>query len=182
MAYRAAVRAFCGRWARTDRSRWERNIRTNFLKGSSRERMAEFIHNIFRYITTKRSKYAHEQEVRAFLWIPDPHAGINRHFDAENRVHPLPLTPPPPYVLKGQRRKVDLEALVTGITALTTTNHSRPSPGQRNANNVASRAKSHIVSRYFFNSFSHENQLWFAKSPTVTGGAMKKTKFLPSKS
>jgi hypothetical protein len=30
-------------------------------------------------------------------------------------VHPLPLTPPPPSVLKGQRRKVDLEAILTGI-------------------------------------------------------------------
>jgi hypothetical protein len=71
--------------------------------------------NVFRYITTKRAKYAHEQEVRAFLWIPDPHAGINRHIDADNRVHPLPLTPPPSNVLKGERRKVDLEVLVTGI-------------------------------------------------------------------
>ena len=71
--------------------------------------------NIFRYITTKRSKYAHEHEVRAFLWIPDPHAGINRHYDENNHVHPLPLTPPPAYVLKGQRRKVELQALVTEI-------------------------------------------------------------------
>ncbi len=71
--------------------------------------------NLFRYITTKRSKYAHEQEVRAFLWIADPNAGINRHYDADNRAHPLPLTPPPDYVLKGQRRKVDLQALVTDI-------------------------------------------------------------------
>jgi hypothetical protein len=73
--------------------------------------------NLFRYMTTKRSEYAHEQEVRAFLWIPDPHAGINRHIDAENRVHPLPLTPPPANVPKGQRRKVDLDAFVTGIVA-----------------------------------------------------------------
>lgn len=71
--------------------------------------------NLFRYITTKRSEYAHEQEVRAFLWLPDPHAGINRHYDVDNRVHPLPLTPPPPDVLKGHRRKVDLQALLTGI-------------------------------------------------------------------
>jgi hypothetical protein len=71
--------------------------------------------NIFRYITTKRGKYAHEQEVRAFLWIPDPHAGINRHYDENNRVHPLPLTPPPAYVMKGQRRKVDLQALISEI-------------------------------------------------------------------
>lgn len=71
--------------------------------------------NIFRYITTKRSKYAHEHEVRAFLWIPDPHAGIDRHYDAANRVHPLPLTPPADYVLKGQRRRTDLRALITKI-------------------------------------------------------------------
>jgi hypothetical protein len=71
--------------------------------------------NIFRYITTKRREYAHEQEVRAFLWIPDPRAGINRHIDAESRLHPLPLTPPPPNVLRGERRKLDLEALVTSI-------------------------------------------------------------------
>lgn len=71
--------------------------------------------NLFRLITTKRIQYAEEQEVRAFLWIADPHAGINRHIDAENRIHALPLTPPPPNVLKGHRRKVNLEALVTGI-------------------------------------------------------------------
>lgn len=71
--------------------------------------------NEFRYITTKRSEYAHEQEVRAFLWLPDQHAGINRHYDENDQVHPLPLTPPPPYVLKGQRRKVDLKALVNEI-------------------------------------------------------------------
>lgn len=71
--------------------------------------------NLFRYITTKRIKYAHEREVRGFLLIPDPHAGINRHYDADNRVHPLPLTPPPPHVLKGHRRKVDLQALLTGV-------------------------------------------------------------------
>lgn len=71
--------------------------------------------NIFRLITTKRLQYAEEQEVRAFLWIPDPHAGINRHIDADNRIHPLPLTPPPDYVLKGHRRKVDIGKLITAI-------------------------------------------------------------------
>lgn len=45
----------------------------------------------------------------------DAHAGINRHVDADNRLHPLPLAPPPPYVPKGQRHKVDLERLVTAI-------------------------------------------------------------------
>ena len=71
--------------------------------------------NLFRYITTKRNEYANEQEVRAFLWLPDQQAGGNRHFDEDNRVHPLPLTPPPDYVLSGQRRKVDVQALVIDI-------------------------------------------------------------------
>jgi hypothetical protein len=59
--------------------------------------------------------YADEQEVRAILWIIDPYAGINRHFDIDNRVHTRPLTAPPDNVLKGHRRKVDLRALVTEI-------------------------------------------------------------------
>ena len=72
-------------------------------------------YNIFRLITTKRIQYAAEHEVRAFLWIMDPHAGGNRHIDADNRIHPLPLTPPPPNVLKGHRRRVDLGTLITEI-------------------------------------------------------------------
>lgn len=71
--------------------------------------------NLFRYITTKRSEFAHEREVRAFLWIPDQQAGGNRHFDENGRAHPLPLTMPPSYVLVGQRRKVDIQALVVDI-------------------------------------------------------------------
>jgi len=72
---------------------------------------------IFRLITTKRIQYANEQEVRAFLWIMDPHAGGNRHIDADNRIHPLPLTPTPPSVRKGHRRRVDLRPLITEIIA-----------------------------------------------------------------
>lgn len=71
--------------------------------------------NVLRFITTKRMQYAEEREVRAFLWIGDPMAGGNRHIDGENRIHPLPLTPPPDRVLKGHRRKVDLTALITEI-------------------------------------------------------------------
>jgi hypothetical protein len=71
--------------------------------------------NLFQFITTKRMQYKDEQEVRAFLWITDPFAGINRHFDDDNRAHPLPLTPPPDRVLKGHRRKTDLQALVTKV-------------------------------------------------------------------
>ena len=72
--------------------------------------------NLLRFITTKRIKYGDEREVRALLWIIDPYAGINRHFDIDNRAHSRPLTPPPPdRVLDGHRRKVDLQTLVTGI-------------------------------------------------------------------
>jgi len=71
--------------------------------------------NLFRFITHKRPKYAGEQEVRAWLWIMDPHASGSRHLDADNRVYPRPLTPPPEHVLKGHRRKVNLQALVTEI-------------------------------------------------------------------
>jgi hypothetical protein len=71
--------------------------------------------NLFSFIMTKRAGYEDEKEVRATLWIMDPHAGINRHFDMANRAHPLPLEPPPDRVLKGHRRKVDLQGLVTEI-------------------------------------------------------------------
>jgi hypothetical protein len=71
--------------------------------------------NLFRYITTKRSEFAHEREVRAFFWIPDQSASGNRHLDQNGRVNSLPVTPPPAYVLNGQRRRVDLQALVVDI-------------------------------------------------------------------
>src|SRR6267142_4533878 len=71
--------------------------------------------NLFRFVTHKRIKYAAEQEVRAWLWITDPHASGSRHLDADNRVYTRPLTPPPDHVLKGHRRGVNLQALVTGI-------------------------------------------------------------------
>jgi hypothetical protein len=51
-------------------------------------------YNVFRFIMTKREKFAAEQEVRAMLWIMDPHATINRHVDERNRPHPRPLTKP----------------------------------------------------------------------------------------
>lgn len=72
--------------------------------------------NLFQFIFTKRQEYADEQEVRALLWVMDPHAATNRHIDGENRVYPRPLTPPPSdRVLDGHRRRVDLEALLTEI-------------------------------------------------------------------
>jgi len=71
--------------------------------------------NLFRFVFTKRMEFADENEVRALLWLTHPHAATNRHIDADNRVHPRPLTPPPDSVPDGVRRKVDLRALVTQI-------------------------------------------------------------------
>ena len=72
--------------------------------------------NTQRFITTKREEFAHEREVRALLWIMDPFAGGNRHFDINNRAYDRPLTPPPPDRVKDfHRRSIDVQALVTGI-------------------------------------------------------------------
>ena len=72
--------------------------------------------NLFRFIFNKRAEYVHEQDVRALVWIMDPHAGINRYIDIDNRIYPYPLTPPTAErVLDGHRRRVDLQQLITGI-------------------------------------------------------------------
>lgn len=71
--------------------------------------------NTQRFITTKKEKYAHEQEVRALLWVPDEFAGGNRHFDENNIAHARPLTAPPDRVPKFLRRKADLARLITEI-------------------------------------------------------------------
>ena len=70
--------------------------------------------NIFRFITTKRLMYAHEKEVRAFLWRPDC-AGRDRRVDANNRFHDRPCTPPPPHIPQAVRLIVDLQILLTGV-------------------------------------------------------------------
>jgi hypothetical protein len=70
--------------------------------------------NILRFITTKRPDFAHEREVRALIWKPE-WAGHNRHIDLDNKFYRKPLTPPPPHVLPGLRRAVDLRALVEGM-------------------------------------------------------------------
>jgi hypothetical protein len=70
--------------------------------------------NLLRFITTKRPEFASEREVRALIWKPE-WAGQSRHIDSENRCHRIPLTPPPPHVLPGLRRSVDLSALIERI-------------------------------------------------------------------
>lgn len=71
--------------------------------------------NVQRFITTKQQKYQHEQEVRAALWFPERSTitGVNRHFDKNNCPHRRPLTPPS--APEGERRRVDLQSLITGI-------------------------------------------------------------------
>jgi hypothetical protein len=70
--------------------------------------------NILRFITTKRPEFADEREVRALIWKPE-WAGNDRHIDLNNKFHRKPLTAPPPHVLPGLRRAVNLPALVEGI-------------------------------------------------------------------
>src|SRR5579872_1799938 len=41
--------------------------------------------NWVRFITTKRMEFEDDREVRAMLWMVDPLAAVNRHFDSENR-------------------------------------------------------------------------------------------------
>jgi hypothetical protein len=72
--------------------------------------------NVLRFISTKRETFAHEQEIRALLWVPDEFAGNNRHFDENNIPHDRPLTAPSPdRVPEGLRRTVDPRSLITEI-------------------------------------------------------------------
>jgi hypothetical protein len=72
--------------------------------------------NVLRFISTKRERFAHEQEVRALLWVPDEFAAGNRHFDENNFPHDRPLTAPEPNrVPDGLRRTIDLRSLITEI-------------------------------------------------------------------
>jgi hypothetical protein len=72
-------------------------------------------YNLLSFIMTKRTEYKNEQEVRAMLWIRDPHGDINRHFHAESRPHRLPQTPPPRRVFLGHKRRVGIQTLITEI-------------------------------------------------------------------
>src|SRR5262249_32703499 len=70
--------------------------------------------NVLRFITTKRPEFAHEREVRALIWKPE-WAGLNRHVDANDKFHRQPLTPPPPHVLPGLRRPVNIQKLIERV-------------------------------------------------------------------
>lgn len=68
--------------------------------------------NLMINVSTKQLKYVDEREVRAMLWLVDPHETGNRHIDLANRFHPRPIYPTGQP--EGVHRPVGLEELVTG--------------------------------------------------------------------
>jgi hypothetical protein len=69
--------------------------------------------NLMVNVSTKRVQFKGEKEVRAMLWIVDPHETGNRHIDIDNRCHPRPIYPTsnPEFV----RRRVDMPSLITRV-------------------------------------------------------------------
>src|ERR1700676_1198982 len=68
--------------------------------------------NAIQHMMHKRRSFEHEHEVRGMLWRPKQY-GYNRHFDADNKVHPMPLTSPD--TAKGVKCEVNLHTLITGV-------------------------------------------------------------------
>jgi hypothetical protein len=64
-------------------------------------------------VSTKQLKYANEQEVRAMLWLVDPHETGNRHIDLDNRFHTRPIYPTAQP--EGVHRLVDLRTLIERV-------------------------------------------------------------------
>jgi hypothetical protein len=74
--------------------------------------------NILRYIFRKRERFEGESEVRAVLCCYDPVAGNNRHFNNLNFPNREPLddvNPRHKWVHEFKRRRIDVNALLTGI-------------------------------------------------------------------
>jgi len=74
--------------------------------------------NILRYIYGKRESFEGESEVRAVLCCYDPVAGNNRHLNDLNFPNREPLdevNPGHKWVHEFKRRRVNVEALLTGI-------------------------------------------------------------------
>jgi len=71
--------------------------------------------NLLRFITTKQKRFEHEREIRALLWILNSGDSINRHFDADGRVHSRPVYDPPPTLPEGVKRPIDLTTLITEV-------------------------------------------------------------------
>ncbi len=71
--------------------------------------------NLIMNIGTKREKYKDEREVRAMLWIVDPHETGNRNIDPNNRAHARPLDAYPTNNPEGVRRPVNIQELLTKV-------------------------------------------------------------------
>jgi hypothetical protein len=71
--------------------------------------------NLIMNIGTKRERYKDEKEVRAMLWLVDPHETGNRNIDSDNRPHPRPLDAYPTNNPEGVHRPVDLQTLLTEV-------------------------------------------------------------------
>jgi hypothetical protein len=71
--------------------------------------------NTMRFITTKRDEYAYEREVRALLWLVNSGDSVNRHFDLDNRAHPLPIYEPPDALPLGVKRDIEITTLITQV-------------------------------------------------------------------
>jgi hypothetical protein len=69
--------------------------------------------NLMINVSTKQLKYANEQEVRAMLWLVDPHETGNRHIDLDNRFHTRPIYPTAQP--EGVHRLVDLRTLIERV-------------------------------------------------------------------
>lgn len=69
--------------------------------------------NLIANIGTKREKYRQENEVRAMLWILDPHETGNRHIDPDNRFLDRPMYPTNND--NGVWRDIDVQSLITEV-------------------------------------------------------------------
>jgi hypothetical protein len=73
--------------------------------------------NAIDFITTKQEQYRPEVEVRAWVTVPDPLAGGNRHIDLNGFPHPVPLEQNPrhSWVPDCTRRRIELRSLVQDV-------------------------------------------------------------------
>jgi hypothetical protein len=75
-------------------------------------------YNLIQFLFTKRRHFEKERELRVVLTSRDPVAGMNRHYDAENRVYREPLddlNALHEWVHDHKRRRIDLARLVTEV-------------------------------------------------------------------
>lgn len=75
-------------------------------------------YNLIQFLFTKRRHFEKERELRVVLTSRDPVAGMNRHYDPENRVYREPLddlNTLHEWVHDHKRRRIDLAKLVTEV-------------------------------------------------------------------